>query len=74
MALGVEHGVEVNFARMDTGMRFSQAISIASEVKGWLASVEFLEVLSGNAKLFAIAREFRICKGWAAMTPSQHLI
>lgn len=74
MALGVEHGVEVNFARMDTGMRFSQAMAIVSEVKGWLASVEFLEVLSGDAKLFATAREFRICKGWAAMTPSQHLI
>lgn len=74
MALGEEHGVEVNFARMDIGMRFSQAMAIVSEVKGWLASVEFLEVLSGNAKPFATAREFRICKGWAAMSSSQYLI
>lgn len=74
MALGEEHGVEVNFARMDTGMCFSQAMAIVSEVKGWLASVEFLEVLSGNAKPFATAREFRICKGWAAMSSSQYLI
>lgn len=29
--------MEINFARMDTGMHFSQAIPIVSEVKGWMA-------------------------------------
>lgn len=52
MALGEKHGVEVNFARMDTGMRFSQAMAIVSEVKGWLASLEFLEMLEWQCQMF----------------------
>lgn len=70
MTLGKVHGLEVDFARMNTVMHFSQAMAVESEVKGWLALLEFPEMLSGDAKPYTTAREFRICLGWATMTSS----